>query len=296
MKLWLSKNSEVPAKAQLIAQVTLAIASGDLKAGDKLPSTRELARRFSIHQNTVSGAYRDLVVQGLVEFRQGSGIYVSAVKRPDDGSGDLSRLVADFLSGLEQLGYDRAAILEHITQVSNQKRIKEILIVEAVGALREVIVSEISSAVPLDVRGISPEELSSENFEGVQLAALFDETEKLDTLLPAGASCLYLKANSPAESLTGKARPAETDLIGLASGWDDFINLARLFLMAAEIPPDSIVACSTRDEGWFRSMAGVSMIICDTVTAENLSGDDRVQVFPIISSESLSELCKLASV
>jgi GntR family transcriptional regulator len=296
MKLWLSKNSEVPVKAQLIAQVTLAIASSDLKTGDKLPSTRELARRFNIHQNTVSAAYRDLALQGLVEFRQGSGVYVSDAKRPDGGRGDLERLIADFISVLERLGYDRAAILEHISQDPSEKPIKEILIVEAIGPLREIIVSEISSAIPLDVRGISPEDLGSQNLEGVQLAALFDETEKLRTLLPAGASCLDLKANSPAESLTGKARPAETDLIGIASGWDDFIDLARLFLMAAEIPPDSIVACSTRDEGWFRSMAGVSMIICDTVTAENLSSDDRVQVFPIISSESLSELCKLASV
>ena len=296
MKLWLSKSSEVPVRAQLIAQVTLAIASSDLKTGDKLPSTRELARRFSIHQNTVSAAYRDLALQGLVEFRQGSGIYVSDAKIQNDGRGDLDRLVAAFISELEQLGYDRAAILEHISQDSNEKRIKEILIVEAIGPLREIIVSEISSAIPLDVRGISPEDLGSENLEGVQLAALFDETEKLGTLLPAGASCLYLKANSPAESLTGKTRPAETDLIGIASGFDDFINLARLFLMAADIPPDSIVTCSTCDNGWFRSMVGVSMIICDTVTAGRLSGDDRVQVFPIISRDSLSALCELASV
>jgi hypothetical protein len=31
--------------------------SGDLKPGERLPSTRELARRFSIHPNTVSAGY-----------------------------------------------------------------------------------------------------------------------------------------------------------------------------------------------------------------------------------------------
>jgi DNA-binding transcriptional regulator YhcF (GntR family) len=48
MHLWLSKNSEVPIREQLITQIRLAILSDDLKPGQKLPSTRELARRFRI--------------------------------------------------------------------------------------------------------------------------------------------------------------------------------------------------------------------------------------------------------
>ena len=55
MQLWLSKNSDVPLREQLTAQIRLAILSHDLKPGQKLPSTRELARRFHIHSNTVSG-------------------------------------------------------------------------------------------------------------------------------------------------------------------------------------------------------------------------------------------------
>ena len=57
MQLWLAKDSEVPLREQLIAQIKLAILSQDLKPGQKLPSTRELARRFKIHANTVSAAY-----------------------------------------------------------------------------------------------------------------------------------------------------------------------------------------------------------------------------------------------
>ena len=43
MRLWFSPASEVPIYRQLATQVVLAILSGDLKAGDWLPSTRELA-------------------------------------------------------------------------------------------------------------------------------------------------------------------------------------------------------------------------------------------------------------
>src|SRR5260221_247002 len=50
--------------------------SGDLRVKQKLPSTRELARRFHIHSNTVSAAYRELHRNGWVAVRKGSGVYV----------------------------------------------------------------------------------------------------------------------------------------------------------------------------------------------------------------------------
>src|SRR5688500_19380741 len=76
MRLWLSKSSEVPIREQLITQITLGIVSNDLKPSERLPSTRDLARRYSIHANTVSAAYRELARRGWVEFRKGSGVYV----------------------------------------------------------------------------------------------------------------------------------------------------------------------------------------------------------------------------
>src|SRR3954467_303418 len=77
MRFWLARNSEVPIREQLVTQITLGILSGDLPAGHKLPSTRELARRFRVHANTVSAAYRQLEDEGLLESRRGSGVYVT---------------------------------------------------------------------------------------------------------------------------------------------------------------------------------------------------------------------------
>src|SRR3989449_9916107 len=73
MRLWLSKSSEVPLREQLVTQIRLGIISGDLSSRQRLPSTRELARRFRIHANTVSAAYRELHRNGWVDFRRGSG-------------------------------------------------------------------------------------------------------------------------------------------------------------------------------------------------------------------------------
>ncbi|MEO6393118.1 MAG: GntR family transcriptional regulator, partial [Pyrinomonadaceae bacterium] len=60
MKIWLSKSGEVSLREQLAAQIILGVVSGDLAPGQRLPSTRELARRYEIHANTVSAAYRNL--------------------------------------------------------------------------------------------------------------------------------------------------------------------------------------------------------------------------------------------
>src|SRR5438132_14283555 len=76
MQLWFARDSEVSIREQLVTQFILGILSDDLAPGQRLPSTRELARRFRLHPNTVSAGYRQLKREGWVEFRHGSGVYV----------------------------------------------------------------------------------------------------------------------------------------------------------------------------------------------------------------------------
>ena len=106
MRLWLSKNSEVPVREQLVTQIMLGIVSSDLKPGQKLPSTRELARRFGIHSNTVSAAYRDLAERGWVELRKGSGIYVREHRSESAESAglELDQLISAFLQSARERG------------------------------------------------------------------------------------------------------------------------------------------------------------------------------------------------
>src|ERR1700739_4113038 len=58
VRLWFAPSSEIPIYRQLVTQVILAILSNDLRPGDRLPSTRELARRNGIHTNTITPGYR----------------------------------------------------------------------------------------------------------------------------------------------------------------------------------------------------------------------------------------------
>ncbi len=54
-----------------------AILSGELKGGLKLPSTRALANELNISRNTVLNAYRQLLTEGYLEGRAGSGTFVA---------------------------------------------------------------------------------------------------------------------------------------------------------------------------------------------------------------------------
>lgn len=295
MKLWLSKNSEVPVRAQLVAQVTIGIASGDLRAGEKLPSTREVARRFRVHPNTVSSAYRELAAQNLVEFRQGSGVYVGRTL-PAANDDNIDLLIAKFISEADLLGISRADALTRLAAKLRPQPISGFLVLEATAGLREILVAEIEAATGLSAFGISPRELPKRWLEGFQLAAMCDEADKIASVLPAGSDCIYLKASSASDSLDGQRRPSNEDLIGIASGWDEFLTFARTFLLAAGIDPDIIVTCSTNDKDWKRSLSCASTIICDTLTAKQLSGDSRVRVFPIIAGSSLDELRRAAGI
>lgn len=70
-------HSSVAVYIQVENTVQFAIASGRLKAGDRLPSIRELSERLNTNPNTIAKAYRDLEVMGLLYTRRGMGVFVN---------------------------------------------------------------------------------------------------------------------------------------------------------------------------------------------------------------------------
>src|SRR5262245_46375209 len=76
MQVRIRRNSGVPVKDQIRAQIELAMLSGELPRGARLPPIRTWARKLRVHANTISAAYRDLNASGHVVVRSGSGVYV----------------------------------------------------------------------------------------------------------------------------------------------------------------------------------------------------------------------------
>ena len=63
---------------QIYRQLLAAILDGRLRPGERLPPTRELARRLAVSRNTVGVAYEQLVAEGVLVGRIGAGSFVSA--------------------------------------------------------------------------------------------------------------------------------------------------------------------------------------------------------------------------
>jgi GntR family transcriptional regulator len=70
-------NDNTPIYRQLKERVIGMMLDGALKAGDALPSVRQVAAEYQLNPITVSKAYQELVDDNLVEKRRGIGMYVS---------------------------------------------------------------------------------------------------------------------------------------------------------------------------------------------------------------------------
>ena len=293
MRLWLSKRSEVPIRVQLEAQIILGIVSNDLKAGQRLPSTRELARRHKIHSNTVSAVYRQLASKGWVDSRKGSGVYVrgDAAERSLDGNVPLDRLISFFLN----IGLDRGQSLQEI-----QSRLRRwlslrppdhFLVIEPNPELRRIIVTEIEEATCVKAIGVSPDECSSSNLlTGAALIAMYRQADVVRSVLPPDTYLITLRFRSVSESLKGEKRPPADKLIAIVSCWPEFLRWAHLMLVAAGVDPNALSFRDARENGWEKGLQSTAFVITDSLMSRHLPAGCAARVFRVVSDSSLAEL------
>jgi DNA-binding transcriptional regulator YhcF (GntR family) len=71
------QSSITPPSRQIVEAILDGIAAGALAPGDKLLSVRALAAEALVNPNTAARAYRDLELMGVLEGRNGRGVYVT---------------------------------------------------------------------------------------------------------------------------------------------------------------------------------------------------------------------------
>ena len=77
MFLHIERGSSTPVSRQIAEQIAALCAAGSLKAGDRLPSVRQLAQELTVNQNTVLRVYERLAADGLLDMRHGEGTFVA---------------------------------------------------------------------------------------------------------------------------------------------------------------------------------------------------------------------------
>lgn len=78
LQFYVNLDSPIAVYVQIENQVQFAIAGGLLEPGDHLPSVREMSGMLDVNPNTVTKAYRDLELMGLVSTRRGVGVSITS--------------------------------------------------------------------------------------------------------------------------------------------------------------------------------------------------------------------------
>jgi len=298
MQLWFNRASEVSIHEQLVTQVILGILSGDLAPGQRLPSTRELARRFKLHPNTASAGYRQLEHEGWLESRRGSGVFVRQVKsgtQPSRGHA-LDQLISDFFTSARTLGLPLASIQARLRERLDQPSPGHFLLIEPDEELRKIVAAEIQQKLDFPVKGAGLEACKSPAALKNAIPVVLQSKAKIAAeALPAGTELLALQSRSVPESLAGWLPAPPNALVAVASRWPGFLRLGRTMLLASGFHPDTLVFRDARKKNWQRALGEVAAVVCDCETATGftvagLRKTRRVVVFRLLSQASIREL------
>jgi len=295
MQLWFARGSEVSIREQLVTQVVLGILSDDLAPGQRLPSTRELARRFKLHPNTVSAGYRQLQQERWVEFRRGSGVYIAAEK-PEvvfSSAVALDQMIATLVRSARKSGVTLPALRARLRQWLELQPPDHFLLIEPDEELRRIVASEIQQQAAWPVQSCDLTDLPAA-LDGAIALALPNRAAAVREALPAGSDLLTLEFRSVTASLAAYLPAPSAALVGIASRWPNFLKIARTMLIAVGFSPDALIVRDAAQTNWQRGLKQTAAVVCDSLTAAELPTGCRAIPFSLLSEPSIAELRRYA--
>ncbi|MDX6412990.1 MAG: hypothetical protein QOH23_400 [Gaiellaceae bacterium] len=108
-----SRAEPVELHEQVAAVIRRAIAEGEAKPGERLPPAKDFAAVLGVNTNTVLRALRQLRDEGLLEFRRGRGVTVTATAE----QGAVVAQARDLVRFARRQGYNVSELVEIIENV-----------------------------------------------------------------------------------------------------------------------------------------------------------------------------------
>ncbi len=116
-------NADKPIYTQLVEIIQMQIISGQYKAGDRLPSVRELAAEASVNPNTMQRAFAELEKSGLIITQRTSGRTVTEdtelIKQTQSQLAD--EYIKSFFRMMKELGYTENEIKDLIDEKAGEE-------------------------------------------------------------------------------------------------------------------------------------------------------------------------------
>ena len=299
MRLWLNRTGEVSLREQLSTQVVLAILCKELLPGQRLPSTRELARRFGIHPNTASAAYSELERDGWLEFRHGSGVFVRATRpsAPLSAEVGVDQLIGELIVKARKLGAPEPLVRARLRRWLANQPPSRWVVIEPDTDLRAIVMHEMEQALAFPVAGCAPDECAAPgNLDGSMPVVLPSKAAGVRKLLPAGTELTVLQVHPISLELMAHLQrymPEHAgELVGIASRWKEFQRIAQTMLIAAGLSPESLLVRDACETGWKRGLEATSGVVCDAVTALELPEGAFPLRFTLLDEPTLAGLRK----
>lgn len=270
MQITLSKSSDVPLRQQLAEQIVFLITTGQLRAGQQLPSVRALARRVNIHRNTVSEAYQDLVRRNWLTRQRGSRLVVgkqagTVPKSPDN----LDELLDEMIERAMRMGFSLQELTERVRARILAQPPDRVLIVEEESGLRKIICREIHDQFNWIVNGCSPGELASDPqlATGAQVLAPSHMIAELKRLIPGQRPALpitYSEADAHLSAIRSLKKPS---IVAAVSISESVLKTARsLFAPAIGRKHTFRAVLAQQDRGINLASADIAFCDCFTIS------------------------------
>lgn len=114
MQISVSNKVSRPLYEQIVSQIKAQVMSGELQAGEALPSIRSLAKSLHISVLTVQKAYDVLQQDGFIKTTAGKGCYVSAQNQDFYLEEQQKRIEEHFTAAIE-IARESGIDLDHLT-------------------------------------------------------------------------------------------------------------------------------------------------------------------------------------
>ena len=117
-------RSDAPVYSQLVEHIKLAIVSGEVPLGSRLPSVRDLAAEAGVNPNTMQRAFAELEREGLVLTQRTAGrtvtedaLRIETVKRRL-----AAAAIQTFWVSMRLLGFDQSEALQMLAESGKKER------------------------------------------------------------------------------------------------------------------------------------------------------------------------------
>lgn len=105
---------------QIIDHIKEQVLKGTLKAGDQIPSVRQLASMLTVNANTVMKAYSELERQQIIQTIRGKGTFIAELPERTINETQLMNIRKDLKSSclaMHYMGLTKDEVLQEVSQI-----------------------------------------------------------------------------------------------------------------------------------------------------------------------------------